>query len=153
MTTYQPKTARDLLLDLGVGGFNATMLIETLMMTPATTEAASAPVMMLVQHLQRIVKAMGAPIPALSGIIDDPTNAALERVVGPNWLFRTWFDVCREVVAAQRAGKTLAVLRAAAAKPVDSGIGFLDLPDVPGGLLTYAAGAYVLYRVLKKKRS
>ena len=29
---YQPKTSRDLLLDLGVTSYNATMLVETLMM-------------------------------------------------------------------------------------------------------------------------
>lgn len=149
---YQPRNSRQLLTDLGVGGFNATMLIETLMMAPATTEAGSAPVMVLVQHLQQALQQMGAPV-AAQGVIDAPTDLALKQIAGEKWLFRTWFDVVRLVVAARRKGFVVTgVVNAPPAPPRTNALGVLDLPDVPGGLVTYAAGGYLLYRLLTKRR-
>lgn len=152
---YQPKNSRDLLTALGVGSFNATMLIETLMMTPAATEAGSAPVMLLVQHIQLVLQQL-APTSGVSaqGVIDAPTDLVLRRIAGEKWLFRTWFDVARMVVAAQRKGMRVDVPRVAAAPPRTDAIGLFDLglPDVPGGIVTYGVGAYLLYRALKKRR-
>lgn len=149
MLAYQPKTNRDLLIDLGVGRFNATMLVQTMMMAPATTEAASAPVMLLVQHLQMALADMGAPVKS-HGLVDPPTDHAMKRLAGDKWMFRTWFDVTRMVVAARKQGKKLTPTAAPVVK--SDGMGFIDLPDVPGGLLTYALAGYVGYRIWKRKR-
>lgn len=153
---YQPKTSRDLLTDLGVGRFNATMLIETLMMAPATTEAGSAPVMVLVQHIQAVLQQL-APKAGISatGVIDRPTDIVMRQICGDDWLYRTWFDVTRMVVSAKQKGTRINVetlQSAAPAEPQLAGLGFLDLPDVPGGLVTYGVVGFLLYRAFKKKR-
>jgi hypothetical protein len=149
-TMYQPKTSRELLLDLGVGQYNATMLIETLMMAPATTEAAAAPTMLLVGHIQEALNAMGSEL-VVTGYIDKPTAQALAQIAGPMFLSRSWFDVVKDVVAARRAGIQLKKkMPRPAAKPA---MGLFDLPDVPGGIVTYAAGGLLLWHLLKKKRT
>jgi hypothetical protein len=145
---YQPKTARDLLIDLGVGQYNATMLIETLFMAPATTEAASAPVMLLIGHLQEALNSMGCNL-VVTGTINEPTAQALAAVAGPGFLDLSWFKVVRDVVAARKSGHQIKrwVPRPNTAAPV----GAFDLPDVPGGMLTYAAGGLLLWHLLSKK--
>lgn len=150
MTDYQPHNSRQLLLDLGVTPFNATMMVQTVMMAPAITEAASAPVMMLVQHIQMVLRRLGAPGVNPTGIVDHATDQAMSRIVGTNWLHRTWFDVIRMLVDFKRSGRKLTPQ----AVP-DTSMGLFDLnlglPDVPGGIVTYGVGAYFLYRFLKKR--
>ena len=146
---YQPKTSRDLLIDLGVGQYNATMLVETLMMAPATTEAAAAPTMLLVGHIQENLNAMGANLEP-NGYIDPPTAAMLARLSGPSVLQKSWFEVARDVVAARRAGVHLAPRRARA--PAKA-VGAFDLPDVPGGMFTYAAAGFAAWYFLIRNKS
>lgn len=149
--TYQPKTSRDLLLDLGVGQYNATMLVETLMMAPATTEASASPTMLLVGAIQDAMNTMGSEL-VVTGYLDQPTAQALTQIAGAGFMNRSWFDVVKDVVAARKAGVKLAKKRARPnAKPEAVGL-FDSLPDVPGGLITYAAGGYILWRLLNKKR-
>lgn len=146
--TYQPKTSRQLLLDLGVGQYNATMLVETLMMAPQTTEAAAAPTMLLVGHIQDALNSMGSSI-VVTGYLDPPSAQALEQIAGKDFLRRSWFDVVKDVVAAKKAG---VVLKKRTAKANPKAVGFFDaLPEVPGGLVTYAAGGFLLWRLFRKK--
>lgn len=145
-------TARTLLTDLGVGNFNATMIIPFIFMMPATTDPRSPAIMMMVRHIQRALYAMGSRV-ADSGFLDRTTADNLETLMGAGWLNRTWADVVSTVVAAKRARVKLAPT---APGPEDFGpepVGMFDfLPDVPGGLLTYAVGAGALYYFLKRKR-
>ncbi len=146
---YQPKTSRDLLRDLGVGEYNATMMIETLMMAPATTEAAAAPTMMLVGHIQTALNTMGADL-RVTGYIDEPTAQALSQVAGKSFLHRSWFDVVKDVVVGLKAGTRL---HKKTARPnTRPAMGAFDLPDVPGGVITYVAGGVLLYHLLKKRK-
>ncbi len=146
--TYQPKTSRDLLLDLGVGQYNATLMVETLMMAPATTEAAAAPTMMLVGHVQEAMNDMGAEL-VRTGYLDQPTAQALAQVAGARFLERSWYDVIKDVVVARKAGIRL---QKRVPKPNKKAVGFFDsLPDVPGGVITYAAGGLLLWHLLTKK--
>lgn len=153
MSEYQPRNSRDLLADLGVGRFNTTMMIEPLMMAPSTTAVESAPIMLLVQHIQQNLNAMGAspPIP-VHGVLDEQTSYYLAQVAGADFLHLSWYEVVRRVVAAKRRGVRLSETKKVriAAKP--QGIGAFDLPDVPGGAITYAVGTYLLYRALFKKK-
>ncbi len=149
-STYQPRTSRDLLRDLGVGDYNATMMIETLMMAPATTEAAASPTMLLVGHIQEVLNDLGANL-VVNGYIDDATAKALTKVSGKKFLYRSWFDVVKDVVVAKRAGVRL-VKVVPRPNPKPAAVGAFDLPDVPGGMLTYAAGGLLLWHLLKKKK-
>lgn len=146
---YQPKTSRDLLIDLGVGQYNATMLVETMMMAPATTEAAAAPTMLLVGHIQEKLNEMGAGL-VPNGYLDPPTVSALAQLGGRNVLQKSWFEVGKDVMAARQAGLRLKQRRA---RPnPKTATGTFDLPDVPGGLFTYAAGGLLLWHFLSKKK-
>lgn len=154
------KNVRELLLAIGMGGFNATMAIPTMMIAPATTDPKSVQVILIVQHLQKALYGLGATDVALGGRLDVATANALEQVVGPDWERRPWQANVSAVVNAMESGARItpstqpSVMMApiavgAATMAVDGPLDFL--PDVPGGLFTYAVGAYLLYRHLTKK--
>lgn len=157
MTTV--ATSRDLLEAIGVGHFNATMMIQYMMMAPATTDPKSPPVILIVRAVQQSLFRLGATDVADSGRLDTATAAALERVVGPDWERQSWGANVRAIVDAMRAGTRLDApthmsLDLNDGMPVAVG-GPLDfLPDVPGGLFTYAVVGYFAYRYFTKdKRS
>lgn len=152
---YQPHTMRELLTDLGIGRFNATMMIEPMFIAPATTDGADPAVMLIVGRIQRTLNAMGAQ-PKLSptGKIDEMTAYYLSQVAGPEFLHRPWYEVVKAVVAAKKAGKRVTPPQPRNGIVPAKAMGMFDLPDVPGGVITYAVGGYLLYRAFtKKKRS
>lgn len=146
---------RELLLGLGIGQFNATMMIQYLMIAPATTDPKSPQIVLLVQHIQKALYALGYSSVPNSGRLDMPTAAALESVVGPNWERQPWSVTVSAVVTAMRTPRSAV---APTISDGDDGVpvsvgGPLDfLPDVPGGLVTYAIGGFLLYHFLKKRR-
>lgn len=147
------KNTRELLDAIGIGHFNATMIIPYMMIAPATTDPKSAQTILLVQHLQRELYALGATDVPVSGRLDAPTARALEAVGGPDWQRMSWAGNVAAVVAAKDAGVSLRTPRAPTTTGTRMAVGGpLDfLPDVPGGLLTYAVGGYLLYRHLTRK--
>ena len=153
MTTV--ATSRDLLEAIGVGHFNATMMIQYMMMAPATTDPKSPPVILIVRAVQQTLYRLGATDVPDSGRLDAATAAALERVVGPDWERQSWGANVRAIVDAQRAGTRLdapATMSMSDGMPVSVG-GPLDfLPDVPGGLFTYAVVGYFAYRYFTKDK-
>ena len=153
MSVYQPKTARDLLTDLGVGRFNATMMIESMFMAPATTEVASPQIMLLVGQLQKMINTMGAkPRLTITGTIDPSTAYYLAQIAGPNFLHVSWYEVVQAVVAAWKAGRKVSNGTGVVITQKPQGIAGLDLPDVPGGMFTYAAGGLFLLHLWNQKR-
>ncbi len=151
------KDVRELLTAIGVGHFNATAIVPFMFISPATTDPKAAQTLIIVGALQRTLFAMGATDVPLSGRLDAATAQALARVAGPDWERMTWAANVAAVVAAKEAGMSLRAppasqmgVGAGAGVPVAIG-GPLDfLPDVPGGLVTYAVGAYLLYRHFTK---
>ncbi len=110
--------------------------------------------MMMVRQIQRKLYAMGSRV-ADSGFLDRTTADNLETLIGPGWLNGSWAQVVAGVNAAKKARIKLTPTAPA---PEDMGppaVGFLPLfdflPDVPGGLLTYAVGAGALYLFLRKR--
>ncbi len=144
---------RDLLLDLGIGGFNATMIIPYMLIAPATTDPKAGQIILLVQAIQRRLYQMGATDVPESGELDAPTASAIQQLCGPNWLRMQWSAVVSAVNDAKRSYLHLLPMRQveetggpiAVSGPLDF------LPDVPGGLLTYAVGSYFLWRYLTKR--
>ncbi len=145
---------RELLTGIGMGQFNATMAIPYMMISPSTTDPKAAQVILMVQHIQRSLYQLGYHDVPDSGELDLATANALLSVVGPNWNIQPWSASVSAIIAARKGGHRAP--RAALA--VDDGVsmavgGPLDfLPDVPGGLLTYGIGAYLLYRHLTKRK-
>ncbi len=151
----QQRTSRELALAIGIGGFNATSVVQTMMQSPATTDPKMPPVVMLVRHLQKALFELGATDVPNTGYIDTATYEALEQLLGPSWMRMSWAEAVGAVVDAKASKTQLSP----SMHPADDGVpvatsGVLDvLPDVPGGMFTYAIGAYLIYRALRKKGS
>jgi len=152
------KNLRTLLTSIGIGGFNATMIIPYLMISPATTDPKASQIVLIVQHLQRALYRLGATDVAESGRLDKPTAQALLQVVGPEWERMPWSASIAAVVTAMEHGHK--IVPPGAMTPVDDDSvpvavgGPLDfLPDVPGGLFTYALAGYFLYRHFRRRAS
>lgn len=137
--------ARAMLLALGVGHYNATIMIQYMFLAPSATDPAMPSIMLMTKHLQAGLRAAGARVP-LDGTIGDETAAALVRLVGPEWNHVTWYGLFEAVTYAKRE-------RTLAKKTADlslDGVGFL--PDVPGGMFTWAAAAVAAYYFLVHKK-
>lgn len=151
------KTLRQLLSAIGLGQFNATMVIPYMMISPATTDPKASQVILLVQHIQRELYALGATSVPVSGYLDTQTAAALTDLMGPGWEGAPWSTVVQAVISARENGTRLQPIFLASepydprSRPVSVG-GPLDfLPDVPGGLVTYGVVGYLLYRHFTKR--
>jgi hypothetical protein len=146
------RTGRQMLTDLGIGQFNATMIIPYLWIAPAATDPKASQVILLVEKLQRQLAMMGAPV-RMNGYIDLPTAAALSKVVGSRWETMPWASSISAVLSAKNAG--LSIDDPEPDLFVPSGVGDIPgipgLPDVPGGIVTYGIAAYLLYRHFKKR--
>ena len=144
--------ARDLINSLGVSHFNAAMVIQIFWSNPATTDPKSPGVVMLVEYLQRALIAAGGDAQGVTvnGRIDDATNAALEALV-PGWLFQPWSKVTKAVLDFRDSGGTFKAGPVSVVAQPMSGLP-MGLPDVPGGLLTYAAAAAVAWHFWKKRK-
>lgn len=148
--------SRELLIAIGVGNFNATGIIPYMMVAPATTDPKASQVIILVQQIQRQLWKLGAMNVVVSGRLDDATAHALEQVVGPNWERMSWSAVVKSLVDAERKNFRIQPTVAMAYQPltiptaVDGPLDFL--PEVPGGLVTYGVGAYLIYCMFSKKR-
>jgi hypothetical protein len=147
------RNVRELLKGIGIGDFNATMIIQYMFLAPATTDPKSSPIILTVTHIQKALNDLGANI-AVTGYLDVPTANAIEAVVGPNWEKVSWASSIGAILDAKQAGmRASAPARAA---PAATAVGSYDLlgflPDVPGGLLTYAVGGLLAWHYLRKKR-
>lgn len=150
----ESPSIREILAAIGMGQFNITMAIPLMLVSPATTDPKSNQVILVVQHIQRALFELGATDVPVSGQLDEATARALQQVVGPNWERMPWAASVRAIVTAQRNGARIGtmprVTRAAVPMAVGGPLDFL--PDVPGGLFTYAAGAFLLYRHFARRR-
>ncbi len=142
---------RALLLSLGVSDWNSTMIIPYTFTTPSTTDPGMAQIIILVRHLQRNLNRLGAGNVEITGRLDKATGDAISQISGTEWLSLPWYQIMQDVVAFKRSGQTLSA-------PMDvvapTGISGIELPDVPGGMITYGLGAFALwYFLVKKKRA
>jgi len=148
------ENVRGLLLGLGMGDFNATLVIPVMWFSPRATDPGMPPVILLTRAIQRTLNRMGADL-EVTGILDDPTATCLDQVCGPEWLADTWYELVRDVLSAQQRGVRLSDSYRAGtgiggAPPLSGVLDFL--PDVPGGALTYAAAAVGVWYWLKHKK-
>lgn len=143
------QDGRALLNSLGIGDFNATMLIPYLFLTPATTDPDMPPVQMLVETVQAQLQAMGAPV-SVNGLLEKETAAELRKLTGPNWPGMMWSQILETVLRAKMAGRRLhptAPARGAVA------VGFLpELPAPFGSPVVLGVAALGIYLLLRGKR-
>lgn len=139
------NNARQLLLGLGMGNFNATICIQYMFLAPASTDPAMPSIILMTKHLQLGLKAAGADSVAVTGQIDVPTATALAKLVGPEWNHVTWFSLFTATIEAKRS-------RALEEHGGDLDLGIIpDLPEVPGGMFTWAAAAVAAWYFLIRK--
>lgn len=136
--------ARAMLLALGVGNYNATIMIQYMFLSPSTTDPAMPSIILMTRHLQAGLRAAGARVP-LDGVIGDATAKALIRLAGPEWNHVTWYGLFEAVTYAKRE-------RTLEKKTADLPLDGFDLPDVPGGMLTWAAAAVAAWYFLLRKK-
>ena len=152
------RSVRNLLLAIGVSRTAAAMVTPNMYQAPAVSDPKSPHIMVVVGKLQDALNTMGYQL-VRTGYLDLPTADAMSQIVGPGWERMTWADNIAAVLSAKRQPGISAADRSLAAVQLPD-VTFADytvpvpsfLPDVPGGVVTYAVGAYFLYRYLKKKR-
>jgi hypothetical protein len=141
---------RALLLELGIGDYNASMILPYMFMGPAQTDPAMAAVRLMTKAIQKQFIAMGATWLKPTGMIDDDTAHCLHALVGAHWNEVTWQEIITATLAARRSGRKYARPYASSSVALQ-GIGLPALPDVPGGIITYGIVGYLLYRHFRKK--
>lgn len=147
VVTRATQDLRSLVNTLGIGQFNATLVIPYMFFTPAGTDPDMAAVRVLVEALQAGLHGMGANVP-VDGIIDERTDAELTKLTGPDWPGMTWATLFETVIRARASGRSLAPVRGGPLPELEM-VG--DIPAVPGGLMTIAAaGIAVWYFLLRK---
>lgn len=156
---YDKHNVRSLLLALGVGQYNATMMIEDMFIAPATSDPKSPQIILLVKAIQ---KRLGVP---QTGYLNQPTATALRQVVGEGWMGLSWSDNVALLLGrtdSQGAPPPMPPLASFSAlmtrpTPADPNLqtaleGVFDfLPDVPGGIVTYGILGYLAYRHFYKR--
>lgn len=157
----QNHSARSVLLALGMGDFNATGCIATMFMAPAQTDPQMTQVIMITKYMQQTMAMMGATQP-VTGTIDDDWAPYFAALTSAPWVQVSWFELARMLLDAKGRGMTFqANYDRVGGKPYTVSLsGLADfipavpsfLPDVPGGLITYAVGGYLLWRHLRKRK-
>src|SRR5574338_353635 len=135
-----PSSVRSELLKLGIGDFNATLIIPMMFMGPAQCYPDLTQMKLLIKALQKQFQAMGATWIVAHGRLDQNTATCIAALVGPRWSEIAWHDIVTALEAAKASGKSFA--RPSPATGVElSGMG--DLPDVvyaPGDALMNLVG-------------
>lgn len=151
---------RALLLDLGVGDFNATMAIPYMFIAPRTTDPAAVQLLVVVEKIQAALLNMGATDVIPTGVLDNVTAKALRQVCGPEWLAMPYYEIVRCVVKAEQNDHKFIQPSIFTGPGPEATEGWSDivfntqppfLPNVPGGVLTYGIGAWFLWKYFKKK--
>lgn len=150
-------TVRDQLAAIGMGQFNITMCVPYMMISPATSDPKANQTILILQHIQRALYALGATDVPESGRLDPATVSALQSVVGPGWEGMPWSSSVKAIIHANQQGMGLSPMAPDMEVPPEVPVavgGPLDfLPDIPGGIFTYALGGYLLYRHFVRKRA
>ena len=134
--------ARTILLSMGVGNYNATIMIQYMFLSPSTTDPAMPSIILMTKHLQAGLRAAGARVP-LDGQIDAPTAKALITLVGPEWNHVSWYALFDATLAAKRT-------RSLERRSQEMSLGMVpDLPDIPP-VVSWAAIAAAAYLYLRK---
>lgn len=155
---YRAQTGdlRTILRSLGMGDFNITACIPTMLISVGTTDPDAGAVQLIVSMIQRRLNSLGHDVP-VSGRLDPASLSALKRYTGPYWAQMTWSEVCQALIAAsdpafysQPAAPQRARAQAMGPGPRNGLSGITD--SVPGGALGLAAIAGVGLYFLTKRR-
>lgn len=143
------NNVRHQLLELGIGDFNATLIVPTMFYGPAQSDPGLTPVKVLVRALQRTMREMGATWVVSSGELDAASATCLKAVAGPRWGEMPWYELTQKLLDAKRAGKRFEALGAARGVAL---AGFQDgVVTSIGSVVGAAIGGLIVYHLMKKK--
>lgn len=146
------NTVRGLLLAIGVSDYNATMIIPYTFITPSTTDPSMAQIIILTRYIQRALMRLGATGVHVTGQLDKATGDAISQIAGTEFLSLPWYQIVEDILSFGERGMVLST-PGDMVGPTPTGFSGLDLPEIPGGVITYGLGAYALwYFLVKKKR-
>lgn len=145
------NNVRHQLLELGIGDFNATLIVPTMFYGPAQSDPGLTPVKVLVRALQRTMREMGATWVLSSGELDAPSATCLKAVAGPTWGEMPWYELTQRLLDAKKAGKRFEALGAARGVAL-SGIEDLSLSTIAMYAIGTMIGAAAWKHYSKKGR-
>lgn len=141
---------RHQLLELGIGDFNATLIIPTMFYGPAQSDPGLTPVKVLVRALQRMMREMGATWVVSSGELDAGSATCLKAIAGPMWAEMPWYELSQKLIDARKAGKRFEPMGAARGVVLS---GFQDgVVTSIGSVVGAAIGGIIVYHILSKKK-
>lgn len=106
--TPEPTSVRAELLKLGIGDFNATLIIPMMFMGPAQCDPDLTQMKLLVKALQKRMQGMGATWIVAHGRLDQNTASCLAATVGPRWSEMAWHDIIKALELAKNSGRSFA---------------------------------------------
>ena len=139
------------LLDLGIGDFNATLVIPQMMIAPAQGDPDMTQVKVLTKAFQKTMQQMGATWILATGYIDQETAYCLQAIAGQHWNELPWFDLVHRLLAARDGGHRFARKQGVTGARAIELSGLPDVSGIPGGYVTIGLGAFLAYRYLTKK--
>lgn len=143
------NNARNLALEMGIGQFQADMIIPYMWMTPSTTDPDMPSVRVMVEVIQDQLELMGAPAFPARGELDVPTATWLRQITGPTWVNMTWARIFGAILNAKNAGRRLASRIATPRARAPQAVG--ALPDFGDPTTLVLMGAAALLWFNRKK--
>lgn len=145
----ESNNARDLALAMGIGQFQADMVIPMMWMTPSTTDPDMPAVRVMVEAIQKQMSAMGAPRFQAPGELDVPTVSWMRMITGPTWVNMTWARIFGAILNVRASGRPPWT----AIKPLPRGrqLTVGGLPDFGDPTTLLLLGAAALLFVNRKK--
>jgi lysozyme family protein len=106
---FREDDVRDMLLQLGVGHNNATMLIPYMFFLPRTCDPDAQGVMFVVAALQNGLNRRGANLQT-DGYLGKKTAAAIRRVSGPTWVDKTWVQIAGDILKSPKGDRQMSYM-------------------------------------------
>lgn len=145
----ETNNARELALQMGIGQFQADMVIPMMWMTPSTTDPDMPAVRVMVEAIQQQMTAMGAPRFTAPGELDAPTVTWLRQITGPTWVNMTWARIFGAILNVRASGRRPWTT----ARPLPRGrqLAVSGLPDFGDPTTLVLLGAAALLFMNRKK--
>lgn len=149
---YRSSTqdARTVLTSMGMGNYDATMVIPYLFLSPAGTDPDMPQIRLLVGYVQRNLRMLGANV-AVTEVMGEQDGVELSKLTGPNWPGMMWMDICQALLRARSMGTTLRPVRKRPTPELETVGGLPAIPSLPGPVVAGAAIVAAWYLFIRKR--
>lgn len=144
---------RDMLVEAGVGQFNAAMSIQYMNFLPRTSDPYAQGIMQIVEGIQRLLNRNGAGL-VVDGGMGIETIRGVMKYSGPRWYDKSWAQIYGDIMEGERWGGVDREDRGLA----DYGsqyqfdeLGSTFVDDVIASPFPWIIGGFLLYKLANKK--